>query len=121
MRLSYFILCFFVIGPLAFSVDSNDSFLDSLLDEEEKEVNCSNIMDFIQSYLELSEKNQALVSVSANRFLSAVISNTQRTTAEMEQLKKDIFDSMGLLEDNQYILSGKVGIIMEKLPDCIKK
>ena len=113
----------FLVGPLVLSSDSSSSpsYFDSLLDEEETEVDCSNILDFISSYFNLSEKNQSLLGVSASRFLSEIRNEGGKNEKEKKRLIEDISESVYLIQDNQYILSDKSSIIMEVLPDCLKK
>ena len=117
-----FLLCFFTFGYLAFSadqVDSPDSYT-LLLAEENVEVNCSNILAFMQSYFELSEKSHSLLGVSFSRFMSEVMSDAEKTDEQKEELKTDISNAEFSVQDNQLILSDKAMIIMEVLPNCLK-
>lgn len=115
-------LCFFAFGHFAFSEDSpvSPAYFETLLKEEDVKVDCSNILRFMQSYFELSDKSHSLLSVSFNRFVS-VISDAQKMGEEMEKLKKDVRHSSRLIGESQFVLSNKAGIIMEVLRDCLKK
>lgn len=110
---------------MAFSADSTPvtpapNYFEALLEGRDVKVNCSNILSFVQSYLDLSEKNLSLVDVSFKRFVSAIASDQEKSKEEMEKLKEDVFRSSGFMEDSQLVLSEKVGIIMETLPGCLK-
>ena len=115
------------VGSLAFSafagesnfVGENDSLVDSMMKYEEMQVGCDNIVMALQSYIDLSEKNNSLLGISANRFSSAVSSG--KTDEEMRKLEVEISHSAQLMQDNQFILSDKAYAIMDVLPDCLKK
>lgn len=118
---------YFFIGLLtfsAFSADDNsagggDSLVDSMMKYEEMEVNCDNIVSALQYYMDLSEKNNSLLGVAANRLSSAISSS--KTDEEMKKLEEEASSSAFLMQDNQFILSEKASIIMEVLPGCLKK
>lgn len=115
-------LCFLTFGHMAFSADSAPApnYFEALLEGKDVKVDCSNILSFVQSYLDLSEKNLSLVDVSFKRFVSAIASDQEKSKEEMEKLKEDVSRSGRFMEDSQLVLSEKVGIIMEILPGCLK-
>ena len=124
MKFILLVFCFFISSLTfsAFSGDSDskegdDSFMDSLMQEED--VNCDNIVTVLQSYINLSETNNGLLGVSANRFSHAVSSD--KTDEQMKMLEEEISRSAQLIQDNQFILSDRAFLIMDVLPDCLKK
>ncbi len=116
------LLCFFAFGPLAFSAEQAESpdYFTALLEGEDVKVDCSNILDFMNAYFELSEKTHSLLGVSFNRFMSEVDSYEEKTTEEKEKLKTDISRASFSLQENQLVLSDKSFIIMDVLPGCLK-
>ena len=103
------------------SMDEMVSYIDQLLEKEEEPVTCANMSEAIKAYLDLSQTNQTLLTVSANRLLGALPSDAERTPEETEALSADITRAVHSIGDSQLILSDKVFYIMEALPDCLKK
>lgn len=116
------LLCFFTFMPLAFSAEQGESpdYFTALLEGEDVKVDCSNILDFMHAYFDLSEKSHSLLGVSFNRFMSEVTSYEEKTAEEKEKMNTDISRASFAMQENQFVLSDKVMIIMEVLPDCLK-
>ena len=112
MKIAFLIFLF--LTPLITFAD----YFDQLLAQEEVEVDCSNILNFVQEYIELNDKNQSLLVVSATRF-SSEVGNIQ-LSQKMEQVKTDINQTVFLIEDNQMVLSDMSSLILETLPKCLK-
>ena len=108
-------LLFLFLAPLITFAD----YFDQLLEQEEVEVDCSNILDFVKEYIALNEKNQSLLVVSANR-LSSEMGNPIQLSEKMEQVTTDINQTVFLMGDNQMVLSDMSSIILETLPTCLK-
>ncbi len=102
----------------------------SVLDEVSgEEVDCSNILNYVQSYLELSTMDHTLLSMSAHRFSAkahiflpgAIIpDNKKPNKEELESFKSDISDTVDTIQQNQNVLIQKTNIIREVLPECLK-
>ncbi len=125
MKCIFFSFCCF-IGSLAFfavaaeAVEAeNDSLTDSIIQYDQMEVNCGNVLSALQRYFDLNEKNNSLLGVSANRFSSAISSG--KTDDEMQKLEEEISNSVFLIQENHIIFSDKAYAIMEVLPSCLKK
>ena len=113
---------------IAFCVQTfaNAVVIDEFLDEE---VNCSNILDYVQSYLELSTMDHTLLSTTANRFSAkahiflpgAIIPDHQKPSSEdLEVFKSDIKNSVKIIQENQNVFLHKSNIINKVLPGCLK-
>ncbi len=111
-------LIFFIFTPLAISAD----YFDYLLEQEDVDVNCSNVLDFVKEYINLSDKNQNLLVVSANRFLGETEGDNQdpENSEEEGATEEDINQTVYFVQNNQMILSDKASIILEVLPGCLK-
>ena len=102
----------------------------SVLDEGfGEEVNCSNILDYVHSYLELSTMDHTLLAISAGRFSAkahiffpgAILPNDRKPSGEeLEVFKLDITDTIDTIHENQNVLIQKSNIIREVLPECLK-
>ena len=108
-------------GTKSRSMDEMVSYIDQLLEKEEEPVTCANMSEAIKAYLDLSQTNQNLLAVSANRLLGALPSGTERTPEETEALSADITKAVYSIENSQLILSDKAFFILEALPDCLKE
>ena len=111
-------LTFFAVAADAVAAE-DDSLMDSIMQYEQMEVNCDNVLSALQMYFNLNEKNNSLLGVSANRFSSAISSS--KTDEEMQKLEGEISNSVFLMQENHVIFSDKAYAIMEVLPSCLKK
>ena len=105
-----------------------------------EDVDCSNILPFIKSYLQLSTANQLYLTVFANRFLDQVYEakeptpaggsakgSTNPATSEDPytcmgsdvNLKEDIACAVELIGENEITLSDQAYIIETVLPKCL--
>ena len=112
-------LIFFIFTP---SVIYADDYFDYLLKQEDVDVNCSNVLDFVKEYISLSDKNQSLLVISANRLLGETkVDDATPGNSEGEgATEEDINQTVYAVQDNQLILSDKASIILEVLPGCLK-
>ena len=102
----------------------------SVLDEGSgEEVDCSNILDYVHSYLELSTMDHTLLSMSAHRFSAkahvflpgAIIPDDKKPSREeLESFKLDITNAVDTIQENQNVLIQKSDVIREVLPHCLK-
>lgn len=111
-------MAFFAVAAEAVEAE-NDSLTDSIIQYDQMEVNCGNVLSALQRYFDLNEKNNSLLGVSANRFSSAISSG--KTDDEMQKLEEEISNSVFLIQENHIIFSDKAYAIMEVLPSCLKK
>ena len=92
-----------------------------------EEVNCSSILDYVQSYLELSTMDHTLLAMSAGYFQSkaymffpeAVIPE-KPSSEDLETFKSDIDKMVHIIRQNQQFLVQKSDIIREVLPNCLR-
>ncbi|MDE0119625.1 MAG: hypothetical protein OXM55_06440 [Bdellovibrionales bacterium] len=122
--IKFVIFCFFV-SFLTYAVDGDVDYIDLLLEQDDIEVDCSNILEITSSYVNLSESHQNLLGVSARRFLSALeLFDSVHTQQELEALKIEIAgirqDIEGLTE-RSFVLPDKSDAILEVLPGCLRK
>lgn len=104
------------------SIDKMVSYIDELVGKEEEPVTCANMLDAIKAYLQLSQTNQTLLTVSANRLLGALPSSTEeQTPEETEALSADITRAVQSIGDSQTVLLDKEFFILEALPGCLKE
>ena len=119
-----FMFCFF-ISVFVHAVDDDVDYIDMLLEQDDIEVDCSNILEVVNSYVDLSEYNQNLLGVSARRFLSALdLFYRAQTQPEIEDVKMQIDDIRGDVEalvTESVVLSNKADAFIEALPDCLQQ
>ena len=94
--------------------------LSQPISDESYPLDCSNISDFIHSYLEMSETHQALLAISAERFKTEVLSG-EKTQEEKEAIKKDITRTLYLMEESGMVLLNQSQLIKATMPECLKK
>ncbi len=118
-----FAFFFYFFQPVfGFSATASEpSYYDTLIQEEEIKVDCSNILEHIQSYITKNEMGQILLAVSAGRFLSEVNScGTKNSSAEIAKLQPDVQRLSQFVNERIFMLSDLSAVIMEVLPDCLK-
>ena len=108
----------FVLSPATAS--ENKSHYETLIQQEEAKVDCSNILQHIQSYFTKNEVGQSFLAVSANRFLSEVNScGAKNSSLEIEKLQPDMQRLSQFVNEQVLILSDLSASIMEVLPSCL--
>ena len=103
------------------SADEMVSYIDQLVEKEAQPVTCDTILEAAREYVDLSQTNQNLLTVSANRLLKALPSDTERTSEETEALSADITRAVSSIEESQIFLSDKAFYILDALPGCLKE
>ena len=93
----------------------------------EEKADCSNILDVLQSYFDLSFMDHALLSMSADRFSSSAITflsedlvADEQKIKTLENLKEDIAEMNSHIAKNTRILVQKSELIQKVLPGCLK-
>ena len=103
------------------SIDDMTSYIDKLVEKGAQPVTCANILEAVGEYFGLSQTNQTLLTVSANRLQGVLPSDTERTPAETEALSEDINRAVFSIGESQAVLSDKAFDIMDALPGCLKE
>ena len=116
-----FIFCFFI--SLFVQATDDVDYIDVLLAQDDIEVDCSNILEVVNSYVDLSESNQNFLGISARRFLSALdLFYGAKTEQEIENVKMEIDIIRADIEElitESTVLSNKAYAFTEVLPDCL--
>jgi len=87
---------------------------------EDYELNCSNIVDSIYSYFEISETYRALLAISAERLKNKCFSEEKKNIEEVESVKTDIRKSLFLMQKSDMNLMDQAQKIKSKLSQCLK-
>ena len=117
MKIFYSFL-FLIFCSLAVAQES--SYYDSLTEEEAIELDCSNVLDFMEIYFSLNTQNQKLMLISANRLSSIVAKEIPEDTENQNKIIEDLDQLSILVEENTLILEDTADSIMEILPTCLQ-
>ena len=117
MKTSFLLVAFCFFVPLfAVGEESLNDFLSP--EPVPEQVDCSNIMQVIESYLDLNGKNHFLMGISLNK-LSALMSG-EPGFDNPEQLREEVEDASFFMSTNQEILFNMEHTIRKVLPDCLQ-
>ncbi len=123
-------------GPATLSVSEMEALSSYIGDRlEAEDVDCSNILAFVENYLQLSSANQLLLNVSANRLLAKRGSTDARAVRDSEGVAQGVStDScvseepdeqaelacvVHFIEENEATLSEQADVILSVLPLCL--
>ena len=121
MKIFYSFL-FLIFCSLAFSslVLAQESYYYDSLTGEEVEIDCSNVLDFLDRYFSLNTHNQQLMLISANHLTSMVAGRVPEDIEEQNKIIEDLGQLSFLVGDNTIILEDLAYSIMDVLPTCLK-
>ena len=126
----------FSASSFAMSVEEMEILAEYVGDRiEAEDVNCSNILNFVETYLKLSSANQLLLNVSAQRLLAkenkaiekAVSSPGDSTESEDKHScsgqgadgQNELACVVHFIEENESTLSEQADVILSVLPTCL--
>ena len=131
LKRTYFLYLLFFLSPVTNAQESipldkehPGSYIKSLLDRpsnsEEYQVDCSNILEFIRSYLEINKTYRALLSSSLHRFQSDVLlTGCGQVHSKKQVIEGEINGTLFFMEPSEEVLLSQEHQISEKLNQCL--
>ncbi len=124
---TFLLFCCFVFGSFSHTLlaeggrdaTQQASFLKGHLFEEST-IDCSNIQESFETYLQIATTHKNLLTNVIRRFKSQLLKEDKLSEEDKKNLKEDLLKTLMLLDDTELVLQDKAQYIQMVLPDCLK-